>query len=139
MAFYRCYSLTGVYFKGNAPILVNGLFVFNGDIHMTAYYLPESEGWNNFSNTIWPIAIKPIALWKPKVLTDDTNFGVRTNQFGFNISWASGMDVAVDACTDLANPVWAPLQTNSLTSDTLYFSDPQWTNYPNRFYRLRWP
>jgi hypothetical protein len=71
--------------------------------------------------------------------TGDASFGVRTNQFGFNISWASGMVVAVDACTDLANPVWTPLQTNTLTSDTLYFSDPQWTNYPDRFYRLRWP
>jgi hypothetical protein len=49
------------------------------------------------------------------------------------------MAVAVDACTDPANPVWTPLQTNTLTGDTLYFSDPQWTNYPARFYRLRWP
>ncbi len=49
------------------------------------------------------------------------------------------MKVAVDARTILTNPVWTPLQTNTLTSDTLYFSDPQWTNYPARFYRLRWP
>lgn len=73
------------------------------------------------------------------MLTDDDSFGVRTNQFGFNIGWASGMDVAVDACTDLANPIWTPLQTNTLTADTLYFSDAEWTNYPARFYRLRWP
>ena len=32
-----------------------------------------------------------------------------------------------------------PLQTNTLSSDSLYFSDPQWTNYPARFYRLRSP
>jgi len=49
------------------------------------------------------------------------------------------MAVAVDACSDLANPIWTPLKTNTLAADTLYFSDPQWTNYPARFYRLRWP
>ena len=47
--------------------------------------------------------------------------------------------VAVDACTNLASPIWTPLQTNTLTADTLYFSDPQWTNHPTRFYRLRSP
>jgi len=35
--------------------------------------------------------------------------------------------------------VWSQLQTNTLTDDTLYFSDVQWTNFPTRFYRLRWP
>ena len=49
------------------------------------------------------------------------------------------MKVVVDTCTNLANPVWTPLQTDALTSDTLYFSDSQWTNHPARFYRLRWP
>lgn len=73
------------------------------------------------------------------MLTGDTSFGVRTNQFGFNISWTSGMTVAVDACTNAANPVWTAIQTNTLVTNTLYISDPQWTNYPTRFYRLRWP
>ena len=30
---------------------------------------------------------------------------MQTNQFGFNINWASGMVVVVEACTDLTNPV----------------------------------
>jgi len=64
---------------------------------------------------------------------------VRTNQFGFTITWASGMVVVAEACTNLANPLWSPLQTNTLTGDTLYFSDPGWTNYPRRLYRIRWP
>jgi hypothetical protein len=49
------------------------------------------------------------------------------------------MSVGVDACTNLANPTWSPLATTTLTSGSAYFSDPQWTNYPARFYRLRWP
>jgi hypothetical protein len=62
---------------------------------------------------------------------------MQTNQFGFNINWATGQTVAVEACTNLANPAWQPVQTNTLMTGTAYFSDPQWTNYPNRFYRLR--
>ena len=76
---------------------------------------------------------------KPLVQTTDASFGVRTNQFGFNIVWASGRIIVVEASEDLANHVWLPLQTNALTSDTLYFSDPQWTNYPSRFYRISSP
>ena len=70
--------------------------------------------------------------------TSDASFGVRTNQFGFNITWASDMVVVVEACTNLANPTWFPLATNTLTGGSFYFSDPQWTNYPDRFYRFRW-
>jgi len=32
-----------------------------------------------------------------------------------------------------------PLATNTFTGGSSYFSDPQWTNYPARFYRLRAP
>jgi hypothetical protein len=62
--------------------------------------------------------------------------GVRTNQFGFNIIGTSNIVVVVEANTNLANPTWSPLRTNTLTGGSSYFSDPQWTNYPSRFYRL---
>ena len=45
--------------------------------------------------------------------------------------------IVVEACTDPGNPVWLPVATNTLTAGSAYFSDPQWTNYPARFYRLR--
>jgi hypothetical protein len=31
------------------------------------------------------------------------------------------------------------LQTNTLAGGSFYFSDPEWTNYPSRFYRVRSP
>jgi hypothetical protein len=37
----------------------------------------------------------------------------------------------------LASATWIPLSTNTLTNGTAYFSDPQWTNFPRRFYRLQ--
>jgi hypothetical protein len=67
------------------------------------------------------------------------SFGLRTNQFGFTVAWASGTVVMVEACADLANPTWPPVATNTLTSGSFYVSDPQWTKYPARFYRLHSP
>jgi hypothetical protein len=109
--------------------------VWAARIAQFGYYLPGTTGWDDVST----ISYLPVVLWTPQVQTSDASFGVRANQFGFNITWSSGMTVAVDACTNLANPTWTPIITNTLTSSSIYFSDPQWTNYPSRFYRLRWP
>jgi hypothetical protein len=79
----------------------------------------------------------PTALWLPQVQVTDTSFGVKSNQFGFNVIWASGMSVVVEASLSLSNPVWSPVATNNLVGDSFYFSEPQWTNYPSRFYRVR--
>jgi len=62
-----------------------------------------------------------------------------TNNFGFSVNWGSGRMVIVDACTNLANPIWIPLQTNTLIGNSLDFNDPKWTNYIGRFYRIRSP
>jgi hypothetical protein len=130
-AFYYCTKLTGVYFGGNPPSLGQGIFA--GDTSTTVYYLPDVTGWGA------AFGGRPTALWRPSIQTDDASFGVRTNQFGFNIAWASGTTVIVEACANPANPIWTPLQTNILTSDLVYFSDPNWTNSPERFYRVRSP
>ena len=49
------------------------------------------------------------------------------------------MTVVVEASTSLTSPNWSPLATNVINGGSSYFSDPQWTNYPERFYRLRAP
>ena len=35
--------------------------------------------------------------------------------------------------------IWDPLSTNPLVNGVSVFSDPAYTNYPNRFYRVRSP
>ena len=45
----------------------------------------------------------------------------------------------VEASSNLANPTWSPLATNAPSSGTWQFTDPDWTNYPTRFYRVRSP
>jgi BspA type Leucine rich repeat region (6 copies) len=136
-AFISSLSLTNFFFEGNSPSTYQKPFdppddIFGFDFG-TVYYLPGSAGWYGSFSYL------PTELWQPQVQTTDASFGVRSNQFGFNINWASGQTVVVEACTNLANPVWQPFQTNTLTSDSIYFSDPQWANYPARFYRLSSP
>ena len=58
-----------------------------------------------------------------------------TRRVWFHHLLGTNASVVVEAATNLANPVWIPVSTNTLTSGTNYFSDPQWTNYPERFYR----
>jgi len=132
-AFAACSNLGSVLALGNAPSPTNDSTVFSGANNATVYYLPGATGWGtNFDG-------RPTLLWNPQAQTGDGNFGVRTNQFGFNISGNTNLTIVVEACTNLVNPIWQPVQTNTLTSGTAYFSDPQWTNYPGRFYRLRSP
>jgi formylglycine-generating enzyme required for sulfatase activity len=130
MAFDSCTNLAGVYFKGNAPTLWGD--AFDGDNNATVYYLAGTTGWDpTFGG-------RPTALWflpNPLILSGPS-FGVNANLFGFIISWATNTSVKVEACTDLANPTWVPLGTNMLTNGSFYFSDPQWTNYIRRFYRV---
>jgi len=68
-----------------------------------------------------------------------SNLGVQSNGFGFVISWATNLSVAVEAATSLTAPAWTPVAVTPLVGGWAYFSDPQWTNYPTRFYRLRAP
>jgi hypothetical protein len=130
-AFAGCSGLIGVYFTGNAPTV--GSSAFDYDNNATIYYLPGTTGWGP------TFAGHPTVLWNPQAQTSDASVGVRTNRFGFTISGTSGLVIVVEACTKLANTIWTPVGTNTLTGGTSYFSDAQWTNYPGRFYRLRSP
>jgi murein DD-endopeptidase MepM/ murein hydrolase activator NlpD len=134
-AFYNCESLTSVYFTGNAPSPNNDSTVFSGD-PAVVYYLPGITGWGSTFDG------QPTAPWflpNPLILNHSASFGVQSGGFGFTISWATNASVVVEAATNLANPVWLPVSTNTLVNGTNYFSDPQWTNYPERFYRLQIP
>ena len=95
-----------------------------------------SEGYGNASNwfveTNTTLVQNPPTL--PLILLSDGNFGVRSNQFGFNISGLPGQVVVTEASTNFMN--WVPLATNSLGSAPVYFFDAAWSNYPARFYRL---
>ncbi len=132
LAFASCTNLTAMYFQGNAPSLA-GLYVYYNDTNLTIYYICGTSGW---SATYGSIQTSP---WNAQAQTTDGSFGVQTNQFGFNINGSSNLVIVVEASTNLFNPSWQLVQTNTLIGGTAYFSDPQWTNYPARFYRFRSP
>jgi BspA type Leucine rich repeat region (6 copies) len=129
-AFGFCTNLTRLYFQGNTPS--GDLTVFSFDDNATACYLPGTTGWGSTFGGI------PTALWiLPYPLILNSSLAAQTNGFGFSVSWATNLDVVVEAAADLVNPVWAPVAINSLSGGSFYFSDPQWTKYPSRFYRVR--
>jgi hypothetical protein len=132
-AFFNCPNLTAANFQGNAPNL--GSSVFTYDNQATIFYLPGTIGWGS------TFGDRPTALWRlpyPLILNNSPSFGVESNRFGFIISWVTNLSVVVEACTNLGeNPMWVPVQTNSLPNGWSYFGDPQWTNFPARFYRIR--
>jgi hypothetical protein len=138
-AYQNCYSLRAVYFQGNAPTLGSLAFCYEWygvlyyDWYATIYYSPGTTGWASTFGGV------PAVLWNPQVQTRGASLRVLTNGFGFTITGTPNIPVVVEACANLANPVWNPLQSLILINGSIYFSDPQWTNYPGRFYRLGSP
>lgn len=130
-AFASCTSLLGAYFAGDAPSL--GWSGFGDATNATVYYLAGTTGWGT------TFGGRPTALWQPQVESGGASFGVRTNRFGFNITWACDQVVVVEASTTASNPTWSSVATNTLTGGSSYFSDPLWADYPARFYRIRSP
>lgn len=129
IAFAQCPKLAGVFFQGTAPSLGNLPF----DSGNTVYYLPGTTGWDSTFGDV------PTRLWNPVAQTRDTSFGVRQNLFGFNVAGTPDIPLVVEAGPDLITQAWISLQSCTLTNGLIHFSDPQWTNYPRRFYRIRSP
>ena len=72
----------------------------------------------------------------PQILSDD-RFGLRSNAFGFDFTRISNQTAIVELSTNFL--VWSPLQTNLLIGSPLYFSDTNFSQNPNSFYRIRSP
>ena len=126
-AFSDCISVKGIFFKGDAPSSASD--VFFGDNNATVYYLPGTTGWGpTFGGA-------PTSLWNPLMQSS----GVGLAGFGFNITGTADIPIVIEAATNLANSMWVPLQSLDLTNGAFYFSDPNWTNHPAHFYRIRSP
>jgi hypothetical protein len=130
-AFDDCVNLTGLHFDGNAPGA--DTTAFNDDTNVTIYYLPKTTGWGAKFDGV------PAFLWSLQLQTGPDAPVIQAGQFGFNITGTTNMPIVIETCTNLFNPVWQPIQTNVLTGGSSYFNDPQWTNWPERFYRLSAP
>ena len=131
-AFEWCVHLTNLYFLGNAPTADTTVFTHDADSPII-YYLPGTAGWSS------SFAGEPAVLWNALIQVSDGNFGVQSNQFGFDVAGSANIPFVVEACTNLANPLWTPLESATLTNGLVYFSDSQWASFPTRFYRVSAP
>jgi hypothetical protein len=95
--------------------------------------IPGTTGWSYFYGGL-SYGV-PTYLWNPLA----QGFALRTNQFGFNITGTAYIPIVVEASANLTSGAWIALQTCTVTNGLIYFSDPQWANYPRRYYRIRSP
>lgn len=114
------WELNGLGLLPNGRIRARG-HVAGGAFNASGWFLEKS------------LDVDPFA--PPVILVDDDSFGFRTNRFGFNLTALIGQTVLVEASTNLQN--WQPLQTNTLDGAQFYFTDPESSNAPSRFYRAR--
>jgi hypothetical protein len=129
-AFYSCSRLTAAYFEGICPAL-NIAFGDQPFKHTpaTIYCLDGVAGWEpTFSG-------RPTALWLPELRIRDG--GIAANVFAFDVAWASGREVVVEACTDLRDPLWFPVAALTLPNRVVCYTDSQWERHASQFYRVR--
>lgn len=140
-AFFYSGLTNNVFFLGNAPS-VNGapgsadttvfaVASFGGGGE-TVYYVPGTTGWGTTFGSL------PTAQWyqpRPQILDSNHGLGVGSHGFQFTISWATNASVVIETSTNLQD--WIPISTNTLVNGTNGFVDANWTNYPDRFYRVR--
>ncbi len=129
-AFRSCTSLQSMYFLGEPPATDSGVFDLD---HVVAFYLPSASGWGT------QFAFIPAVLWNPIIQFNDGGFGVQGNEFGFNITGATNIQVTVQASGSLTGTNWESLTTITLADGAGRFSELLQTNTLERFYRLNGP
>lgn len=126
-------SLQSIFFTGNAPSLYNAVDWLWPVTQAAIYYLPGTTGWNLDP---W---VYLATVWDPQMDTTAPASGMGANGFTFNIKASADVTVVVEACTNLLNPAWFPVGTNTLAGGVCNFTDPDSKNSASRFYRLRSP
>lgn len=126
-AFQNAVIFGDVYFLGDAPTLESS--IFSSHFPPTIYYMPGTTNWGTTFGGCTTM------LWNPAMQCDEV-FGAQTNGFGFTLKGTSNLIVGVEACTDLANPVWTWVGNCTLSGGTCDFRDLEWTNHIGRYYRI---
>lgn len=126
-AFNNCAALQGMFFGGNAPTYEDEFF--GEESQATVYYLAGTTGWGE------TYAGRPTALWLPE--TGAASISALADEVAFDIAWANGQTVVVEACASITNQIWLPVATNVIAGGTSRFSESGLV--PERYYRLREP
>jgi hypothetical protein len=135
-------GLKTVYFLGNAPTLGGSYASFNVFPYFTTGYFPpgsdfiEYAEYNYGGYSYGGLRLLPWPSPNPVIGNGAFENPCGTIEFDFVVFWATNRTVVIEATTNLANPVWTPVSTNTFSGGLSYFSDYGWTNHPNRFYRV---
>ena len=128
--FNGCTSLTNLTCLGNAPSLgVNTLQSVPGIV----FYYYGTSGWGSTYGGLPTVELG--APSSPPEIGGGGNIKIQAGNFSFLVTGNSNQTVVVEASTNFMN--WQTVWTNTLTSTNTIFNDPQWTNYPYRYYRAR--
>jgi len=125
-AFLDCFSLSNLTFMGNAPVLGSAFDDVN--TNAVVYYYYGTSGWGSTYG-----GLPTVGLFPPPQIGG--NVGIQFGNFGFTVTGVANQTIVVEASTNLVN--WQPIWTNTSSSASVIFTDPQWKNYPRRFYRAR--
>ncbi len=131
-AFDASRNLLRVYFAGNPPAQV-GANLSGSVTNLIIYYQDGTTGWKS------TFAGLRTQVWNPIIPLPESNLGPGPGGFAFQITGATNIPVAVEVSTNLTSTAWTSLKTVTLTSGSVTISDPAWTKYRSRFYRLRFP
>jgi hypothetical protein len=135
-AFIFCGGLTNFTFQGNAPALAYAAEFTDDDVATgaTVYYYAGTSGWGAMYGGLPTVELGATSSGPPQIVGGGS-IGVQSGGFGFTIADATNSTVIVEASTNFIN--WHPIWTNTLSGASINFTDPQWKNYPHRFYRVR--
>ncbi|HTV41170.1 MAG TPA: hypothetical protein VMF08_11385 [Candidatus Sulfotelmatobacter sp.] len=124
--------ISGLLFPDGLAINGSTLYVLEATGQLSSYTL---DGALLNSNLISSSAFSPPCYG---ILTVNalgvSSAAIQSNCFTFNMTGLSNQSVVVSASTGFTN--WIPVETNTLGSGPFLFSDPTWTNFPSRFYRV---
>ena len=133
-AFYYCFNLANITFLGNPPALGSEVFQFSPltvEQYAQVYYYYGTSGWGSSYGFLQTVELFP----QPRVGTGTA--GVHSGKFGFTLTGVSGQPITIESSTNLVD--WQPVWTNTLSGTSTNFTDAQWTNHPQLFYRVSSP
>lgn len=129
-AFLNSISLARIYFEGSAPAISQN--ILSGSTAMV-YYCTGTYGWAN------PWGGRPAALWNAAISSARGDFEIAAGGLRFRFAGPVNHLAVIEATTNLAGQSWTRVTTQTLFGGTSEFTDGNWTNARQQYYRVTVP